>query len=139
MIRKQKKLRKTRGYKRKRGIGKRARGAGNRGGRGRAGLGKRAAQNKLKYLKNPELGRPGKHGFTSIKQRNMLHPKAINVEQLDKLASKTGQTEIDLVKLGYGKLLGSGKVNNKLIVHVPQFSETAKTKIESAGGKIINE
>jgi large subunit ribosomal protein L15 len=139
MKRTQKKLRKTRGYKRKRGNGKRCRGAGNRGGRGRAGLGKRAAQNKIKYLKDKKLGRPGSHGFISIKQRKDFHPETINVDKLDKFATKTGQTEVNLLKLGYKKLLGSGKVRNKIIVHVPQFSETAKQKIESAGGKIINE
>jgi len=138
MIRKQKKIRKARAYNRRRGNGKRCRGAGNRGGRGRAGLGKRAAQNKLKYLRNPELGRPGSLGFTSVKQRKGFHPETINIDQLDKLASKTGQTEINLVELGYKKLLGSGKIKNKLTVHVPLFSKTAKEKLEAAGGKIIS-
>jgi len=139
MSRKEKKLRQTRGHNRRHGGGKRCRGAGNRGGRGRAGCGKRAAQNKLKYLKNPELGRPGKHGFTSIEQREGKKPVIINVEQLDKLAVKLGKTEMNLTEMGYDKLLGSGRVTQKLTVHIPVFSESAKAKIEAAGGKIVSE
>lgn len=137
MARKAKKLRQTRGHNRRHGNGKRCRGAGNRGGRGRAGCGKRAAHNKLKYLRNPELGRPGKHGFTSIEQRQGSKPYSINVEQLDKLAKKSGKFELNLHEMGYDKLLGSGRVTQKLTVHVASFSELAKTKIEAAGGKVI--
>jgi large subunit ribosomal protein L15 len=139
MPRKEKKLRQTRGHNRRHGNGKRCRGSGNRGGRGRAGCGKRAAHNKLRYLTNPELGRPGKHGFTSIEQREGKKPLIINVEQLDKLAAKMGKTEMNLTEMGYDKLLGSGRVTQKLTVHIPIFSESAKAKIEAAGGKIISE
>ncbi|MDD5181560.1 MAG: uL15 family ribosomal protein [Candidatus Nanoarchaeia archaeon] len=136
MFRRQKKLRGTRGYKRRRGAKKRCRNAGNRGGRGRAGCGKRAAHNKLRYLSNPGLGLPGKHGFTSIEQREGKKPTILNVDQLDKLAVKLGKTELNLTEMGYNKLLGSGKVTQKLTVNVSTFSESAKTKIEAAGGKI---
>jgi large subunit ribosomal protein L15 len=123
------------------------RGAGNRGGRGRAGLGKRAAHRKDMFIHSERY--LGKHGFHSVKQRKNFHPVAINVDQLDKLAEslvhrklaekKTEGIEIHLKKLGYGKLIGKGFVKNKLIVHVPASTQSAKQKIESAGGKIIEE
>ncbi|MCD6576361.1 MAG: uL15 family ribosomal protein [Nanoarchaeota archaeon] len=136
MIRHRKKSRKIRGRKTGRGSGKRARGAGNRGGRGKAGINKRAGHRKTMLIKYPELSSREK-GFKSVKQKHNFHPKAINVGDLDKLANKLGN-EIDLTKLGYGKLLGSGKVKNKITVKVNSFTETAKNKIESAGGKIIS-
>ena len=137
MRRFRKKSRKIRGRKTGRGPGKRARGAGNRGGRGKAGINKRAGHKKALLRKYPELSSKEK-GFKSIKQKMNFHPKAINVEQLDKLSVKIGN-EIDLKKLGYEKLLGKGKVKNKLIVKVKSFTESAKQKIESAGGKILSE
>ena len=149
VVRRRKKSRKIRGAKTGRGSGKRARGAGNRGGRGRAGLGKRASHKKSMLIAHPELGGIGKHGFVSVKQKKKLKQKAINVKMLDsiveklvsmKLAEKKDDYyEIDLSKLGYSKLIGTGFVKNKIYVHVKQFSESAKNKIEAAGGKIISE
>lgn len=126
-----------------RGVGIRSkRGAGNRGGRGRAGLGKRAGHRKFMFINSDKY--IGKHGFTSVKQKNNFHLPAVNVGEIDKLAEKLGQHtkdgfEIDLTKLGYGKVIGSGQVKNKLIVHVSKFSPSAKEKIEAAGGKLISE
>jgi large subunit ribosomal protein L15 len=135
MIRRRKKSRKIRGRKTGRGSGKRARGAGNRGGRGNAGINKRAAHKRTLLIKHPELSSREK-GFVSVKQKMKRHVKSINVGQVDKLSVKLG-SEIDLNKLGYEKLLGSGKVTNKLIVKVKSFTESAKQKIEAAGGKLI--
>ena len=123
------------------------RGAGNRGGRGRAGLGKRAGHRKHMFILSEK--HIGKHGFRSVKQRKGFHRAAINVDQLDKIAEslvhkklaekKTEGIEIYLGKLGYGKLIGKGFVKNKLVVHAPAFTQSAKEKIESAGGKIVEE
>lgn len=132
-----KKSRKIRGRKTGRGSGKNTRGAGNRGGRGKAGINKRAAHRKTLLTKYPELGFKEK-GFVSIKQKKDFHPKSINVGQIDKLSLKLGN-EIDLSKLGYGKLLGKGKIRNKMIIKVNSFTNKAKQKIESAGGKILSE
>lgn len=136
VVRKTKKMRNKRGYDRGKGESKRNRGAGNRGGRGRAGIGKRAGHNKWRYIKEGTQNL-GKNGFVSVKQRRKFHPISINVDQLDKLSSRTGQKEINLPEMGYQKLLGKGKVVNKLVVNVPKFTESAKRKIESAGGKIV--
>ena len=142
MERRKKKSRKIRGRSTGRGEGDRTRGAGNRGGRGKAGLGKRA-----KHRKTMGTGDYGKHGFSSVKQRAGLHPRVINANQIDKmsnnliskkLAIKSDKgIEINLEKLGYDKILGKGKVINKLIITTRYFSKSAKEKIEKAGGQII--
>jgi len=145
VVRKIKKSKKARGLKSTRGIGKRNRGAGNRGGRGRAGLGKRAGHRKLKfYLEGTRLG---VHGFTSVKQKHHFKPETINVNYLDKsidilidkkFAEQTPEgVKIDVIKMGCNKLLGSGKVHNKMVITVQQATESAKKKIEDAGGKVI--
>src|SRR3989338_5343867 len=83
---------------------KKHRGAGNKGGTGNAGRGKRAKQKKISILK--EFGNEyfGKHGFKLHGRKKM---NSINVNDLSKFNKK----EIDLNKEGYGKLIGSGKVN----------------------------
>ena len=144
MKRQRKKSRRIRGTKTGRGSGDRTRGAGNRGGRGKAGLGKRA-----KHRKTMVVQKFGKAGFRSVKQRAKLHPNAINANQIDqmvdsliskKLAVKSDKgIEIDLLKLGYEKILGKGLVTNKLIIKTRYFSKSAKEKVEKAGGQIITE
>ena len=106
---------------------KKRRGAGSRGGRGRAGTGKRAGQKKAGMP--PQLGAKG---FSSHHKK----VKKINVDQLPKLAA--GKNEVDLTKLGYGKLLGSGKISVKLKVYVKSYSARAEEKIKSAGGELVS-
>ena len=58
------------------------------------------------------------------------------------MAQKKIQKEKDtfIVKLddlGYDKLLGTGKLNHKLIIEAKAFSESAIKKIEESGGKTI--
>ena len=132
-----KKSRRIRGQKTGRGPGKRARGAGNRGGRGMAGINKRGRQKRTLLRKYPHLASDNK-GFKSVKQKKNFHPDTINVDQLEKLSLKLGN-EIDLNKLGYGKLLGNGKVHTKIVVKVKAFTESAKQKIEAAGGQVLSE
>ncbi len=57
---------------------------------------------------------------------------------LQRIALKKGLREIDLSKLGYGKLLGRGEIKQKLTVKVEKFSASAKEKLEKAGGKLIS-
>jgi large subunit ribosomal protein L15 len=42
---------------------------------------------------------------------------------------------INAADMGIEKVLGSGKVNRKINIFAPAFSETAKAKIEKMGGK----
>ncbi len=108
---------------------KKHRGAGNRGGRGMAGSGKRADQRKTWILKHfgPEYF--GKHGFTippSIKK----HSKPINIENLP------DNDMVNLKDQGYTKLLAKGSPQRKYHIIVSECSKKAKEKIEKAGGKV---
>lgn len=130
------------------GAKKKHRGAGHRGGRGMAGSGKRADQKKPTILKLYGNDYFGRHGFN--RPQKLLHKiKAINLENLQnkiydlvekKLITKEKEFYVvDLEKLGYQKLLGGGKLNVKLKVSAPYFSELAIKKIEEKGGVILKE
>jgi len=108
---------------------KKHRGAGNRGGRGMAGSGKRADQIKTWIYK--EFGHDyfGKHGFTrpqSMQKQDII----INIESLP------DQDNINLTEKGYTKLLSKGFPKRKYHIIVSACSKKAKEKIEKAGGKI---
>ena len=110
------------------GAMKKHRGAGNRGGRGMAGTGKRADQMKPSIIKwyglDNYFGRHGFHRHASLIKKI----KPINVGDLN-----FDSHEIDLSKLGYNKLLGKGEVKTKYIIKVEQCSKKAKEKIEKDG------
>ena len=128
---------KTHGY----GSKKKHRGSGNRGGKGMAGTGKRADTKKPSIWSNKYFG---KHGFTSKRTRTI---KPININYLDKnirkLDSKNlvnkenGVFSIDLEKLGFNKLLGSGRVSNKYKIKVSHASKRAIEKVKDSGGEVI--
>ncbi|MHB8100844.1 MAG: uL15m family ribosomal protein [Methanosarcina sp.] len=124
------------------GTHKNRRGAGNRGGRGKAGGCKhhfvRAMMRGYSY---------GKHGFkrpASVSRDATI----VNVGELDELALylvdeglaeiKDGAYHINLENLGIEKVLGSGRVTKNLVVTSEEFSVSAREKIESAGGSCIN-
>ena len=121
---------------------KKHRGAGSRGGRGNAGSGKRGDVKKPSYRHE---GKNGRHGFSSpVTNKTVLtiNLSLINqrlskyVESKQAIKSKDG-IEIDLTKIGYDKLLGTGKVTEKLIISIGQISNKALEKIEAVGGKVI--
>jgi large subunit ribosomal protein L15 len=58
--------------------------------------------------------------------------RSINVEELDKLEGN----EFNLTKLGYGKLLGRGRITRAVTVTVASCSAQAKEKVEKAGGQV---
>ena len=109
---------------------KKRRGAGSRGGRGRAGTGKRASHKKAGMP--PQLGSKGFHSHRRISKL-----KTINVGNLTKLVEQ-GKEILNLRKLGYDKLLGTGKINHKLKIQVNSYSAQAEEKIKAAGGEIIS-
>lgn len=123
------------------GAKKKHRGSGNRGGKGMAGSGKRADTKKPSLWKERYFG---KVGFTA---RELLKINPINLDYLEdninnlvknKLATEEGGFFIvDCDKLGFNKLLGSGKVNNKYKISVMFASKGAVGKIEKAGGKVV--
>ena len=54
------------------------------------------------------------------------------------MISKEGDAyAIDAVKLGYNKVLGTGKVKNKFKITTPSCSKGAEEKVKAAGGEII--
>ncbi|MBR9690904.1 50S ribosomal protein L15 [Candidatus Woesearchaeota archaeon] len=143
VARKRKKVVKYRGSKTHGGGSmKKRRGAGHRGGRGRAGSGAKGDAKKPSYQKAGKKYM-GKHGFTSIGRKKI---NAINISDLQtKLDSyvskklvlyKTGAYVVDLTKLGYNKLLGTGKTSVKWDITTDYASKRAIEKIEKAGGKI---
>jgi len=106
------------------------RGAGLRGGRGNAGLGKHRVMYMLKYMPD-HFGRYGFKRPQSIIKRD----KIINVGQLEE--KFPGNKNIDLVKEGYDKLLGGGKLSHSLKVKVKNASEKAIEKIKEKDGEVI--
>ncbi len=141
--RRQKKNKKMRGSKTHGwGSKKKHRGAGNRGGRGMAGTGKRAGQKKPSILKQYGSTYFGKKGFV---KPNRVEEKTINLDyiekHLDELTAKgliikeNNHYIIDIRKLGYDKLLGKGRIKNKYKV-TGKTSQRAAERIKKAGGLI---
>lgn len=115
---------------------KKRRGAGHRGGRGRAGLHKHKYVYALKHgLVKGSKGARSLYGFSP---KNVSPVIAINVGRLEEIAAgmELKGKELDLAELKIDKLLGGGRVTRPLIVKVDACSEKAKAKIEAAGGKV---
>ncbi|MEM5834403.1 MAG: uL15 family ribosomal protein [Candidatus Aenigmatarchaeota archaeon] len=142
VVRREKKVRKYRGH-RTYGYGshKKHRGKGSRGGRGFAGMHKHKWTYTVKYAKDHF----GKRGFK--RPFDVKEIKSINLEELDKkaeslleqkIAEKDGEKiKINVLKLGYEKVLGTGKITKPLIIEAKFFSKKAVRKIEEAGGKAV--
>lgn len=141
VVSRRKKVRKMRGHRSYgKGSHKKARGAGNRGGRGKAGYHKHKWSYTVKY----EPDHFGKRGF-----KRFFAPKikAVNIDDLEKMVSELlekkiavkegGAVKINVMKIGFQKVLGGGKLTVPLIVEAKNFSESAIKKIEAAGGKAV--
>ena len=126
------------------GSHKKRRGAGHRGGRGRAGRDKHE-----QYLYPPL----GKSGFKRP-QKVQEEIETINVRELDEdavvlaaegVAEETdGGYEVDVrdvVEDGHDadavKVLAGGQVHESLTVHADAFSDDAREAIEAAGGEAV--
>ena len=117
------------------GNGKTA-GRGHKGQKARSGGGTRIG---FEGGQMPLARRIPKRGFNNIFAKPL---EAINVSALDKFedgAVVDAQALLDagiLSKCVYGvKILGNGEISKKLTVKASAFSESAKEKIEAAGGK----
>ena len=121
---------------------KKGRGAGLRGGRGNAGC------YKTKRIMYERVGRVwGAHGFkrpqTVVMANNAINLKVIEesaAEWVDQgNASKKGKVvSIDLKKMGYDKLLGTGVPSQAYKITISAASAKAVEKVEAAGGEVIN-
>ncbi|MBU1204987.1 MAG: uL15 family ribosomal protein [Nanoarchaeota archaeon] len=142
--RKNRKMRgsKTHGW----GAMKKHRGAGSRGGRGMAGTGKRGDAKKPSIWKDKKYF--GKHGFKRPKKIT-IEIKAINLKTIEQklesllskklIEKKNDFYAIDLKKLGFNKLLSTGKITKKFSIKCEYASKKAIDKIKKAGGSIILE
>lgn len=129
-MRRRRKVQKYRGSKTHGGGAmKKRRGAGNRGGRGNAGSGKRGDAKKPSTWNDKD--KFGMHGF---KSKTRKYDKAINVGDLHKIA-KSGN--INLADMKITRLLGAGKVSGAYNITVSKASAKAIEKIEAAKGKVI--
>ena len=117
------------------GNGKTA-GRGHKGQKARSGGGVRPG---FEGGQMPLARRIPKRGFNNIFAKPL---EAVNVSALEKFedGAVVGAAELlaagILSKCTYGvKILGNGEITKKLTVKASAFSESAKNKIEAAGGK----
>lgn len=113
--------------------------SGHRGGMGMSGTGKMAGHKKTLITKLYGMGYFGKQGITSKstkrKQNNVMNVYDIE-KNLEMLKKEYGNKEGVIVLEDY-KILGEGEIKSKVIIKAKAASQSAKEKIETAGGKII--
>lgn len=78
----------------------------------------------------------GKKGF-KIPSEVAREIKSINLKDLDRIAKEKNLEKINVLELGYEKVLGKGKLSKPLTIEAKFFSKQAIKKIEEAGGKAI--
>jgi large subunit ribosomal protein L15 len=101
---------------------------GSQGGSGMAGLHKHKWSFTVKYA-------PDHFGSNKWQPPNRVEiNRWLNLYQLESLA--VNGSEIDLVTLGFDKLLGQGEVHSALKVRTVRASASAIEKIKAAGGTI---
>ena len=117
------------------GQGKTA-GKGHKGQKARAGRGMRAG---FEGGQMPLQRRLPKRGFNNIFRKEIV---AVNVADLEAKFENGAVVDVESLKqVGLGKnsfdgikILGNGELTKKLTVKADAFSESAKQKIEAAGG-----
>ena len=120
------------------GTHKNRRGAGNRGGRGRAGHRDHRFSH---YLLYGEVHN-GKNGFYNQTRTDVTAISIGNLDQMVRALLAEGKVTqegdailINADQIGIDKILGSGKVTLKMNVTARSFSAQAKNKIEAMGGQ----
>jgi large subunit ribosomal protein L15 len=118
------------------GLGKTS-GKGHKGAKARSGGGKRPG---FEGGQMPLTMRLPKRGFTN---KWRVEYATVNVDRLNifedgEVVSPATLVEAGILKnvLDGVKILGNGDITKKLTVQANKFSETAKQKIEAAGGKV---
>ena len=106
---------------------KNARGAGDRGGVGKAGLRK----HKFTWVtaKHPELIRS--KGFSNWNTKKM---KVITLNDISKMAAVEKKDSIELRNI---KVLSNGELTSKIKISATKFSKKAIDKIKNAGGEAV--
>ncbi|HVP95376.1 MAG TPA: uL15m family ribosomal protein [Methanoregulaceae archaeon] len=123
------------------GTHKNRRGAGNRGGRGRAGINAHHFVRYYREMGGPVFGKDGFHNPTSTRVR------AVDISIIDRMVpallanglavEEEGIVTIDAGEIGIDKVLGSGNVTRKIKISAGSFSVQAKSKIEQSGGQAL--
>ncbi|NLD83959.1 MAG: 50S ribosomal protein L15 [Clostridiales bacterium] len=112
-------------------------GKGHKGAKARSGGGKRPG---FEGGQMPLTRRLPKRGFTNIfgKEYAIVNVSALNVFEDDTVVTNEVLVEAGLIKktLDGVKVLGGGELEKKLTVSVDKVTESAKEKIEKAGGKV---
>ena len=118
------------------GLGKTS-GKGHKGAMARSGGGKRPG---FEGGQMPLTMRLPKRGFTN---KWRVEYATVNVERLNIFEDGATVTPVELVESGIlknvqdgVKILGNGEITKKLTVKATKFTESAKEKIEAAGGKV---
>lgn len=110
---------------------KNRRGRGSRGGRGYAGSHKHRWTWILKYEPD-HFGRAGFVNRNASEELETINVSDINSRALGgKLQKEGSMLAVDFK----GKVLGAGSLTMPVLVRAQSFSESAKQKIEKAGGK----
>ncbi len=125
---------------------KKHRGSGHRGGFGNAGTGARGDAKKPTILKQFGNSYFGKRGFSSItKKVNKVLSLSYLENNFDKLVGlgiiveEKGNYTFNATTFGYDKILGKGNFTKKLTIVCDDISQSAKTRVEEVGGKVICE
>ncbi|OWZ84471.1 50S ribosomal protein L15 [Natranaerobius trueperi] len=131
-----KKSRKRRGRGMSSGLGKTS-GKGHKGQNARSGGGVRPG---FEGGQTPMQKRLPKRGFTNVFKKQYSE---VNIKSLNEFDKDTEVTPELLLKEGLVKsirngvkVLGKGELDKPLTVKAHKFSQQAKEKIESAGGKV---
>ena len=118
------------------GLGKTS-GKGHKGAKARSGGGKRPG---FEGGQMPLTMRLPKRGFTN---KWRVEYATVNVERLNIFEDGEVVSPVELIQAGIlknvqdgVKILGNGEITRKLTVKATKFTQTAKEKIEAAGGKV---
>ena len=118
------------------GLGKTS-GKGHKGAKARSGGGKRPG---FEGGQMPLTRRLPKRGFTNIYRKEYAAVNVSALECFENGATVNAEALIDagLIKktLDGVKILGGGELTKKLTVSVDKVTDSAKEKIEAAGGKV---
>ena len=118
-------------------------GLGKTSGRGHKGAGQRSGNKKRAWFEGgqmPLARRLPRRGFTNIfKEKYQI----VNLSDLSKIEKKSDINPVTLEKNGLirsslkpVKILGNGDLSDKINIVASSFSESAKNKIEKAGGTV---
>jgi len=118
---------------------------GGTSSRGHKGAQSRSGYSKKKGFEGGQMPLQRRMPKIGFKNFSRVEYKAINISQIEALATKHGLSEINFENLYNNgvvginhlvKILGGGELTKKLNVSAHAVSESAKSKIEALGGTV---